>query len=167
MHIGEAHRPDTSARRFVLRDVSIRTKQALAGLLALTGFDAGLWAAFWPRQFYRSFPGFGRHWVAVLGPYNEHLVRDVGGLCLAMSIVSVWARARPRGELLPAVGLGWLGFTIPHLVYHLAHLDMYDGIDQAGNVITLAGVVVLAALLLVPVSEHGPGRSRPAPSEGR
>jgi hypothetical protein len=139
--------------------VSIRIKQVMTGILALTGLDAGLWATAWPRQFYDSFPGFGRHWVAVLGPYNEHLVRDVGGLYLAMAIVSAWTCARPRAETFAMVGLGWLGFNIPHCVYHMNHLDMYDGIDQAGNVIALFGLIAAAALLLVP----GPAEERPRP----
>ena len=144
--------------------VSIRIKQVLVGVLALTGFYVGLWAVAWPHQFYDSFPGFGRHWVAVLGPYNEYLVRDVGGLYLAMAIVSAWACARPRGEVLAMVGLGWLGFNILHCIYHMNHLDMYDGVDQAGNAITLVGMVILAALLLVPELAR---RRRMSPREGR
>jgi hypothetical protein len=147
--------------------VSIRIKQVFAGILALTGLYAGLWAAAWPRQFYDSFPGFGRHWVALLGPYNEHLVRDVGGLYLAMAIVSLWACVRPRGETLAMAGLGWLGFNIPHCIYHLNHLDMYGGVDQAGNVVTLVGVVILAALLLVPSRARVQAHGASAPAEGR
>jgi hypothetical protein len=132
--------------------MNIRIKQVLTGILALTGVDAGLWACWWPRQFYDSFPGFGHHWVMGLGPYNEHLVRDVGGLYLALAIVAIWATVRPRAEVFAMVGLGWLGFNIPHAIYHLRHLDMFDRVDQVGNVVTLVGVTVLAALLLVPVS---------------
>jgi hypothetical protein len=135
--------------------VGIRVKQVLAAILALTAIDAGLWAAAWPRQFYASFPGFGHHWVAMLPPYNEHLVRDVGGLYLAMAVVSVWAVVRPRGETFALAGLGWLAFNIPHCLFHLRHLGMYDGVDKAGNVIALVGVVVLAALLLIPSPNLG------------
>jgi hypothetical protein len=60
--------------------VNIRSKQIVAAVLALIGGYVGLWAAAWPRRFYDSFPGLGRHWVLALGPYNEHLIRDVGGL---------------------------------------------------------------------------------------
>ena len=35
--------------------------------------------------FYDDFPGLGRSWVAADGPYNEHLVRDVGALNLALA----------------------------------------------------------------------------------
>ena len=37
----------------------------------------GVWALVLPRSFYDDFPAAGRHWVSALGPYNEHLVRDV------------------------------------------------------------------------------------------
>ena len=132
--------------------MSIRIKQLVSAILAATGIYVGLWAAAWPRQFYDSFPGFGRHWVEALGPYNEHLVRDLGGLYLAMAVISVWAAVVPRREVFPMVGLGWLAFNIPHCLFHLDHLDVYTGVDVAGNVITLVGVVVLAALLLVPTT---------------
>ena len=130
--------------------MSIRIKQLASAILAATAIYVGLWAAAWPQQFYDSFPGFGRHWVAALGPYNEHLIRDVGGLYLAMAVISVWAAVVPRREIFPMVGLGWLAFNIPHCLFHFDHLDVYSAADIAGNVIALVGVVVLAALLMVP-----------------
>ena len=139
--------------------MTLRTKQILAAALALTAAYAGVWAAFWPRQFYDRFPGWGRHWVDVLGPYNEHLVRDVGGLYLAMAVLSVWAAAAPRSRLFPATGLAWLAFNVPHAVFHMRHLDMYGSVDTTANIVALWGVVVLAALLLVP-APHRRARSR-------
>ena len=53
-------------------------------VLAVQGLVLGCWAAFAPRSLYDDFPGFGHHWVVVDGPYNEHLVRDVGSLFLAL-----------------------------------------------------------------------------------
>ena len=137
-----------------LHAVTNRIKQVLTGLLALTGIDAGIWATAWPRQFYDSFPGMGRHWVSAMGPYSEHLVRDVGGLYLAMTVISVWAIARPRVETFAMVGLGWLAFNIPHFIYHVRMLDMLPKtIDKIGNVVSLGAVLLCAALLLVP-SRH-------------
>ena len=37
----------------------------------------GLQATISPSAFYEGFP-FGRAWVQMLPPYNEHLIRDVG-----------------------------------------------------------------------------------------
>jgi hypothetical protein len=134
--------------------VSIRSKQAMAAVLALSAADVGVWASVAPRSFSRSFPLPGRHWVSALGPYNEHLTRDVGGLYLALLIVSGWAVARPRPEILRLAGAAWLAFSLPHLAFHLAHLDMFATVDQVGNVVVLGGTVVLAAaLLLLPSRE--------------
>jgi hypothetical protein len=51
----------------------------------------GAWAAFAPRSFYEDFPGFGQVWVRPDGPFNEHLVRDVGELNLALAFVTLAA----------------------------------------------------------------------------
>jgi hypothetical protein len=42
-----------------------------------------------PAGFFSRFPFAGHAWVALLPPYNEHLVRDVGALSLAL-IVAVF-----------------------------------------------------------------------------
>ena len=58
-----------------------------------------------PKSFYEDFPGAGRVWVAVDGPYNEHLVRDVGSLNLALAFVAVAGadhRQHPAGDEPPA-----------------------------------------------------------------
>ncbi|MGZ4793552.1 MAG: hypothetical protein ACXWBO_16995, partial [Ilumatobacteraceae bacterium] len=61
------------------------------GYLAVVSIVIGVWAQFAPRSFFDDFPGFGRVWVHVDGPFNEHLVRDVGGLDLALAIVLIAA----------------------------------------------------------------------------
>lgn len=58
--------------------------------LGLTSLIVGLWAQFFPQEFYDHFPGLGV-WVAGDGPYNEHLIRDVGGLNLALTTLAVLA----------------------------------------------------------------------------
>jgi hypothetical protein len=119
------------------------------GLLGLIGLQLGVWATFAPRSFYDDFPGGGRHWVAVDGPYNEHFVRDFGSLNLALTAVVAVAlvtRARPA---VIAAALGWLVFSVPHFVYHARHLDMYDTSDKVLNMVGLGGAVVLSAAVLV------------------
>jgi hypothetical protein len=125
----------------------------MAAALALSAAVVGVWASFFPRSFFRSFPLPGHHWVAPLGPYNEHLTRDVGGLYLALLVVSLWAVARPRPEQLRMTGAAWLVFSLPHLVFHLGHLDMFGIADQVGNVVSLGGTAVLASVLLLPTTE--------------
>ena len=61
------------------------------GYLALISLEIGVWAQFFPRSFFDHYPGLGRAWVAVDGPYNEHLVRDVGGLNLGLAAVLIIA----------------------------------------------------------------------------
>jgi hypothetical protein len=134
--------------------MSITTKRAAAGILGLTAIFVGAWAAAAPHSFFTSFPLTSHHWVAPFPPYNEHLTRDVGGLYLSLFVVSSWAVFRPRHETFVMVGVAWLVFSIPHLIFHLMHLDMFSTADAAGNVVTLGGTVVLATLLLVPASGH-------------
>lgn len=122
----------------------------MAALLALSAAEVGLWASIAPRSFFRSFPGGGRHWVSAVGPYNEHLVRDVGGLYLSLLAISVWAVVRPRPEITRLAGVAWLVFSLPHLAFHAAHLDPFGLADRVGNMVTLGGTVVLAMVLLVP-----------------
>jgi hypothetical protein len=56
-------------------------------LLAVSPLGVGVWALFAPRSFFQDFPAAGRHWVSALGPYNEHLMRDVGALNLALLVL--------------------------------------------------------------------------------
>ena len=58
-------------------------------ILAVNAALLGGWALVAPASFYRSFPGGGRSWVSIDGPYNEHLLRDVGGLNLALLVLTV------------------------------------------------------------------------------
>jgi nucleoside-diphosphate-sugar epimerase len=131
---------------------------ARAGLvvLLLTGLGGGLWAQLSPSSFFTDFP-LGRGWVAADGPYNEHLVRDYGGLNLALAVVT-WAALRSRRSAhATTVALAWLAFAIPHFTYHLHHLDLYDGIDVAGNVVGTASTAV-AALAVLATATRRPGR---------
>jgi hypothetical protein len=111
--------------------------------------ELGVWAALSPRSFYDEFPGFGRQWVSADGPYNEHLVRDFGALNLALAVVTIAALVTFGRPLVIAVAVAWLAWGIPHLVYHLRHLDVYDTSDQVMNVFALSAVPVLAVVVLV------------------
>ena len=108
----------------------------------------GVWAQGFPRSFYDDFPGLGRVWVAVDGPFNEHLVRDVGGLNLGLAFVAVMALITGSLLLARATGGAALLYGVPHLLYHATHLDLYDTADAVGLIVPL-GFAVLAALLAV------------------
>jgi hypothetical protein len=73
----------------------------LAGVASLVG----VWAQFFPQSFYTSFPNGRGRWVAVDGPYNEHLVRDVGGLNLALAVVTVVALVHRTAVLVRTAAL--------------------------------------------------------------
>jgi hypothetical protein len=115
---------------------------------AAVSVQLGLWATFAPRSFYDDYPGFGRHWVRVNGPYNEHFVRDFGALNLALAVVTIFAVVTFARPLVIAVAVAWLVWDIPHLVYHLRHLDVYDTGDKVLNVSALAALPVLAIIVL-------------------
>ncbi len=124
------------------------------GLAVLAGSGAvlGVWAGFAPRSFYDDFPGFGRSWVSVDGPYNEHFVRDVGWLNLALTVITVWAAVTLARSLVLAVLVGWLVADLPHLVYHAANLDGLSTGDGTAEIISLALGPAIAAALLVLVA---------------
>ncbi len=107
----------------------------------------GVWAQGFPRSFYDDFPGMGRVWVAVDGPFNEHLVRDVGGLNLALAFVAIMALVTGSVLLARVAGGAALLYGVPHLLYHATHLGPYDTGDAIALVGSL-GVVVLAAALV-------------------
>ena len=107
---------------------------------------AGMQAAFAPRSFFDDFP-FGRGWIAAEGgAYDEHLVRDVGLLFLALIIVTLWAAW--SGEFVVPLAVAWLVQGVGHLAYHVGHLDGVDGVDWVGLVGSLVVIPVLAVLAL-------------------
>ncbi len=127
--------------------------------LIASGVMVGAWAQFFPQAFYDSFPGLGRSWVSVDGPFNEHLVRDVGGLYLALSAVTLIAVFAKTRETVLASALGWLVSQIPHFTYHMAHLHVYTSmLDKAGNVLTLGLLVLVPAYVFVRAIRKPQGR---------
>lgn len=140
-----------------LLGMTIRAKLVMAAILAASAAYVGFWAVIAPHSFYRSFPMPGHHWVSTAGPYDEHLVRDVGGLYLSLLVVSVWTVGRRSTELFRLAGAAWAAFSLPHLLYHLDHLDGLSTFDKVGEAASLAVTLVFAALLLLPTgSKEGP-----------
>jgi nucleoside-diphosphate-sugar epimerase len=118
--------------------------------MALVSLLAGIQQQFTPRSFYDSFPGFGMHWVAVDGPYNEHLLRDLGGANLALAALILFAIARPTRELVRAVAAAVLIAQVPHFIYHAAHLDlMPTSLDRVMQTMALTLTLVIPLLVLL------------------
>jgi hypothetical protein len=138
--------------------MTLRSKRAVVLALAVTAAVVGVWAAAFPLSFYTDFPWPGRGWVSKLGPYNEHLVRDVGGLYLALLVLSVGAWRRPSPGLLRLTGAAWLILNTEHLLWHALHLDVFPPADAAGTMVALGAVWLLSVLLLLPErTTGGPG----------
>lgn len=116
---------------------------------ALTGLFVGAWAAALPQSFYDSFPGFGFMWISIDGPFNEHLIRDVGSLYLAISAIAIYAVVARGLAATRATGIAWVVFGVPHLTYHLLHLDGLSIADVIGNIVGLGSSLLLGVALLV------------------
>jgi len=129
--------------------MAARVVRVALAVLVLVALPVGLWATVSPRSFYDDFPGGGRHWVAVDGPYNEHLVRDFGSLNLALVAVTIVALVTLARPVVLAAAAAWILYSLPHLVYHLRHLDLYDTTDKVLNVTALTGALVLPVIVLV------------------
>jgi hypothetical protein len=124
-------------------------------LLSIGSAVTGFWAYFAPRQWYDTFPGFGMSWLPQLGPYNEHLAKDVGAMLIAFGVLTVIVLWRMKDELLVRVaGWGWLVFNVLHFVYHMTMLGMYKPSDQVANVITLSLLVIFSVILVLPDSRR-------------
>src|SRR3954447_21668401 len=108
----------------------------------------GVWAQFAPESFYRDFPLPGHSWVMLLPPYNEHLVRDVGGLSLALVVVLVAGALRADRFTTRVAALAMLAFTLPHTVFHAGHLEDFPAADATVQTVGTIALTLLAAALL-------------------
>ena len=136
--------------------MTLTARRILLWILVLLGLYVGLWATLFPASFYESFPGPFGSWVAADGPYDEHLVRDVGTFNLGLAVASAAAtRYRDRGPGL-VVALAWIVCSVPHLGYHLDHLSGLPVVDAVAQVVALSSTAVLAVPLLLPVRESPP-----------
>ena len=124
--------PRLTGRRRVLAGASL-------GVLALSQAVVGLWALLVPRPFFEAFPAAGHAWVALLPPYNEHLVRDVGALSCALAV---------------AFGV----YAVPHTLFHGLHLEHFGHGDATAQMLGFAGQLVLVALALAATGRPGGAR---------
>ena len=121
----------------------------LMWLLALGNLGVGFQALFTPRSFYDDFP-LGRGWVAMDGAYNQHLVRDVGSLNLALVVLVFAALMIGTRTMARTAMVVWLVNSVPHFLYHLRHLSMnMPGADKVGIAATLGFAAVAPIVVLV------------------
>ena len=147
--------------------------KVLLGWFALFGLVIGLWQAVFPASFYADFPGPGHHWVSPDGPYNEHLLRDVGLGNLALGTVALVALLTGVVRVARAVALALVVVHLPHQLYHQAHVSVLPTVtDQVLQSISLAAVSLAAVALLVltsrlPVAPTAPPADSRAPAPTR
>jgi hypothetical protein len=92
----------------------------------------------------------GHHWVSPDGPYNEHLLRDVGLGNLAVGTVALVALLTGVVRVARAVGLAVVVMNLPHQLYHQAHVSVLPSTtDQVLQSTSLAAVSLAAVALLV------------------
>lgn len=115
--------------------------------LAVTQFFPFAWAMLAPRSFYESFPFGDPGWVQLLPPYNEHLVRDVGGLGVALGIVLAGAAVIGRRDIARVALLGFVVYDVPHAVFHTLHLHGFSTADAiAQTALFVVQLLVVVAL---------------------
>src|SRR4051794_23363824 len=96
---------------------SRRLMRAGLALLSFVPAWIGIWATVAPRSFYDHFPGWSS-WVSSLGPYDEHLVRDIGAFQLGLLVVGLFALVTLERRVVRAALVASLVAGVPHLVYH-------------------------------------------------
>lgn len=144
-------------------DRIVRYRGWIAALLVALGAPQaliGLWALLAPRNFYGDF-GPGGGWVSALGPYDEHLVRDVGALFVGLGVLMILAAARGRRSLTVAAVAVWLIFAVPHAIYHVLNLGPYSTADAVANSLTLGWTVLGGLIVLGLVASAGTPESPP------
>ncbi|MDX8035306.1 hypothetical protein SK803_34285 [Lentzea sp. BCCO 10_0856] len=119
--------------------------------IALTSAYVGCYAYFATESWYANFPGLGLRWLPQLGPYNEHLAKDVGAANLAFTALALVALANVKKPMVVQLaGAALLVFNVLHFAYHLTMLHMYEPRDQVLNVVLLSLLVVLSLILVIP-----------------
>jgi hypothetical protein len=116
-------------------------------VLAALNLAWGAWALAAPAHFFRTFPGFGRHWTSAYPPYNEHLVADLGGTMLALGVLLILAAVLDRPVVSWVVAAGVGTFDLVHFGYHALHPGSMSATDRTLGLLSLAGSVLLPPAL--------------------
>ena len=123
-----------------------RVGLAQAGLVVVAAFQAeiGIWGSVAPHSLYASYPGAGHHWIAVMGPYDQHLVRDFAAMELGFAVLLVCAAIWFERRLVLVAGAAFFVATLPHFAYHLTTTEMLSTVD---NLVSLGGFVLELAIV--------------------
>lgn len=111
--------------------------------LASVEIVVGLVATLAPLAFYRYVP-----WVDLVPPFSEHLMRDYGAMNLSLALVFVVAAMTMERRMVRIALAAYLLLAVPHLIFHVTHLDHFTTAAAAAQTSVLAVAVLLPAVLL-------------------
>jgi hypothetical protein len=115
------------------------------GILLLAALQAvvSVWQYAFPRSFFDDFPT-----VELDPPYNEHLVSDVGGLGLALTVMLVIAAVLMTRHVVLTALVGYLIYAATHFAFHVSHFENFE-LRDALSVGTGLGIEVVLTLVLL------------------
>lgn len=139
------------------RDASQRSQatRRVLWLLASVSGIIGAYAYGAPHSFYRHVIG-----VRLLGPYNEHLMSDVGGLYLGFAIAFTFAARTLVREVVVASSAAFAVAQAAHFLYHALHLEPFTLEEGAAQTIGLAALLALPLVVLCLSRDGRTQRSR-------
>jgi hypothetical protein len=138
-------------------------------LVAAGNLELGIWGIVAPHSLFRSYPGFGHHWIAELGTYNEHLVRDFAGTSFGFGVLLVCAAIWFTPRVVLIAGTAFLAATLPHFAYHVTTTESFSTADNVASLgaFVLEMVVVAAAMLTVRQGASDDSRRAPGSTPTR
>ena len=86
--------------------------------------------------------------MQLLPPFNEHLIRDVGGFYLAFALLFAWAAVTLARALVVPLAVAWSLAALLHAVYHVLHLDGFGAGDAVAQTVGLVAVLALPVLAI-------------------
>ncbi|MDM4142515.1 MULTISPECIES: hypothetical protein [Mycobacterium] len=117
-----------------------------AGVWFLTVVEVvvGLVATLAPHAFYDYVP-----WVDLIPPYSEHLMRDYGAMNLSLALIFVVSAITMERRMVRIALGAYLFFAIPHLIFHLTHLEHFTMKAAVWQTIVLTVAVLLPVVLVI------------------
>jgi hypothetical protein len=136
-----------------MRPNTLESRAVRAGLVLLGAPQLliGAWATLAPSGWFDTFPGGGRNWLPLYGPFDGHLVADVGSTFLALGVLLILAAVWMDRRVVVASAVAYLVYQVPHTIFHLGHDDVLASGDQIANGVTLVLANILAAGILIAV----------------
>lgn len=150
----------TAPSRAVVRG---RTAAARAGLAVVAAAQAeiGIWGIVAPHSLYRTYPGFGHHWISALGAYNEHLTRDYASAELGLAVLLLAAALWFERRVVLVAGAAFLAGTLPHFAYHLTTTESFRTADNVASLVGFAIEIAVVSGAMVVAARRPPGQGRP------